>query len=182
MFLTPPRSRSSAASNSDTATVACGRARRMARSSVMLDWMSAFCWNDPAVSPGDEISKQFRVAQVGKIPIYFRGKLPWSISFEVRIKFQHFRSERFGFYGRGGFGFEGLNHSNWEWRFLLKSAESDAFESLQNQVRCAVASFNACPNKTNAGDVKKVLGRIPLDAMRFEQRNAKHAVMGQGVL
>jgi hypothetical protein len=42
--------------------------------------------------------------------------------------------------------------------------------------------FNACANETNAGDVKKVGGRIPFNAMRFEQRNAKHAVMGEGVL
>src|SRR5207248_886932 len=131
---------------------------------------------------GDEISKQFRVAQIGKIPIYFRGKLPWSVSFQVRIKLQHFRSQRFGFYGGGGFGFEGLYHCNREWRFLLKSAESDTFESLQNQVRRAVASFNTCANKTNAGNVKKVAGRIPFSAVRLEQCNAKHAVMGEGVL
>src|SRR5205823_12719524 len=124
---------------------------------------------------GDEISKQFRVAQIGKIPIYFRGKLPWSVSFQVRIKLQHFRSQRFGFYGRGGFAFEGLYHCNSKCRFLLKSAESDTFESLQNQVRGAVASFNACANKTNAGNVKKVSGRLPFSALRRDQGHAEHA-------
>ena len=43
-------------------------------------------------------------------------------------------------------------------------------------------AFDAGANETDAGGVKKIRGRLPFCTVWFDQRDAKHAVMSQGVL
>ena len=49
-------------------------------------------------------------------------------------------------------------------------------QTLQNEIRRAVAAINAGPDKTDGSEMEKILGRAPFRATRFNQRDAKHAI------
>src|ERR1043166_539264 len=84
--------------------------REFLEDALAIKWIAHECC-------GNQVSKHFRITQIGKIPVYFRRKLPWAVSFEARIKFQHFRGERLSLHRGGPVRFKGVNHCDWDWFF-----------------------------------------------------------------
>jgi hypothetical protein len=55
-------------------------------------------------------------------------------------------------------------------------------QTLENEIRSAIAASDAGADETDGSETKKILGRVPFRATRFDQRHAKHAVALERVL
>jgi hypothetical protein len=55
-------------------------------------------------------------------------------------------------------------------------------ETLQDQIRCAVAAPHTRANQSGGGKMKEVLRRVPLRATWLDERHAKHSMMLKRVL
>src|SRR5258708_5724828 len=55
-------------------------------------------------------------------------------------------------------------------------------QTLQNEIRSAIAAANAGSDKADGGEMKEILRRLPFRTARFDQRHTKHAVALKRVL
>ena len=116
---------------------------------------------------GHKIGQHFQIAQFRKISIDFRRE-PVAVVFEVRVKLEHFCAERFSL-DRGCVA--RLNYVDLrdrERRFLFENGEAHTLETLQDQIRCAIAASDTCANQPGGGKMKEILRRVPFRAARFD--------------
>ena len=55
-------------------------------------------------------------------------------------------------------------------------------QTLENQIRSAVAATDARADETDGSEMKEILGRVPFRTARFDQGHAKHAIALERVL
>ena len=65
---------------------------------------------------------------------------------------------------------------------MFERGKADATQTLQDQVRSPVTPPNAGPDQSDPGYVEKIVGRIPLGLLRFDQCDAKHPMLAESVL
>src|SRR5215472_4483402 len=122
-----------------------------------------------------KIGEHFQIAQFRKISIDFCRKLA-AFVFQVRVKLEHFCSERFGLDRRCIARFDSVDSGDGERRFLLETGEAHPLQTLQDQIRCAIAAPDTGANQSYGGEMKEIFWRVPLRAARLDETNAKHAM------
>src|SRR6516162_8286313 len=101
---------------------------------------------------------------------------------EASVKLNHFCAKRFGFNRSRVARFNRIDYRYWKWLLLLETGQAHTLETLQDQIRRAIAASDTCPNQSCAGAMEKILGSMPIRAARLDQRNAKHAMLLERVL
>src|SRR4029077_3988981 len=101
---------------------------------------------------------------------------------EAAVKLNHFRAERFGFNRSRVARFNRIDRRDRKWLLLFETDEAYTPQTLQDQIRRAVAASDTGPNQSCGGAVEKVLGSMPIRTARLDQRNAKHAMLLERVL
>src|ERR1044071_1294549 len=101
---------------------------------------------------------------------------------QAAVKLNDFCAERFGFDRSRVTRFNRVDPRDRKWLLLFKTGEAHTLQTLQDQIRRAVAASDTCPNQSCGGAVEKVLGSMPIRAARLDQRNAKNAMLLERVL
>ena len=128
-----------------------------------------------------EVRQHFQVAQFGKIPIQFCGKLT-VIVLEAAVKLDHFCSERFGLNRSRIARFYSVDTGDRKRLLLFETGEAHTLQTLQDQIRSAVTASDTSANQSCGGEMEKILGGMPVRAARLDQRHAKHAMPLKRVL
>ena len=111
----------------------------------------------------------------------FLGELP-AAAFETVVELEHLRAERFDLNARSHLRGQRLDLGDRERLLLPETGEADALQSLQDQIRSAVAATDAGADQADGGDLVKVSLGVPVATSRIDQRDAKHAMISQRVL
>src|SRR6516225_8510849 len=101
---------------------------------------------------------------------------------EASVKLNHFCAERFGFNRSWVTRFNRIDRRDRKWLLLFETGQAHTLQTLQDQIRRAVAAPDTCPNQSCGGAVEKVLGSVPILAARFDERHAKHPMLLERVL
>src|SRR4029453_6404572 len=101
---------------------------------------------------------------------------------EAAVKLNHFCGERFGFNRSRVARFNRIDRRDRKWLLLFETCEAHTLQTLQDQIRRAIAASDTCPNQSCGGTVEKIFGGMPIRAARLDQRNAKHAMLLERVL
>src|SRR5207244_7589554 len=127
------------------------------------------------------VRQHFQIAQFGKIPIQFCGKLT-AIVLETAVKLDHFCAERFGFNRSRIARFYSIDAGDRKRLLLFETGEAHTLQTLQDQIRRAVAAFDTCTNQSGGGEMEKILRGIPIRATRLDQCYTKYAMLLERVL
>src|SRR5262249_44758134 len=111
----------------------------------------------------------------------FCGKLA-AIVAEAAIKLDHFCAKRFGLDCSRIARFYSVDAGNRKRLLLFKTAEAHTLQTLQNQIRSAVAASDTGTNQTGCCEMEKIFRGTPIRAARLDQRHAKHAMLLERML
>ena len=112
--------------------------------------------------------------------IHFCRQLASAV-FESLVKFQHLCAEGVGLQRGGVVRLQRLDAGDRKRFFLYETVEADAAQTLQDQMRGAVAALNTGADKPGGGDMKKISARFPVGAIWPNKCDTKHAMMRERV-
>src|SRR5437667_144553 len=125
---------------------------------------------------GHKVRQHFQIAQFRKISIDFCRKLA-AFVLQVRVQLEHFCAERFGLDGSCVVRLDDLDLCNRERRFLFETGEAHSLQTLQDQIRCAIAAADTGADQPDGSKMEEIFRCVPLWTARFDESHAKHAMM-----
>ena len=88
--------------------------------------------------------------------------------FQVCVKLEDFCAERFSL-NRGCLArLYDLDPRDRKVPLLFETSEAHPLQTLQDQIRCAIAAPYTGANQSDSGEMKKILRRVPLRAARLD--------------
>src|SRR5262249_57417223 len=84
-----------------------------------------------------------------------------AIVFEAAVKLNHFCAECFGFDRSRVARFNSIDHRDRKWLLLFETGEAHTLQTLQDQIRRAVAASDTCANQPSGSAMEKIFGGLP---------------------